>query len=173
MDAKQIRKDRLRYTKNTLSSRLAILAILFNVFFFVSIYKSDVSGQVGNYYYTWLVGVSIVYNLLFMMAAFLCSEGVKNYHFGYSVALLVIGALQFGRILIYPMKASKATVDVTVVKEDVESVVTYQVMTKGQFTFVLTCLLISGALCIIAGIIGIVKNTVLNAYMKEIGVAER
>ena len=32
-----IRLDRMRYTKNTASSRLALLAILFDVLFFVSI----------------------------------------------------------------------------------------------------------------------------------------
>ena len=37
----------------------------------------------GNYYYTILVGASILYNLVFMLAAFLSSEGVKNYKIGY------------------------------------------------------------------------------------------
>ena len=41
-----IQRDRMRFTKNTLSSGLALLAILFNVLYFVSIYKSDV----GSYY---------------------------------------------------------------------------------------------------------------------------
>ena len=39
---KLIQRDRMRFTKNTLSSSLALLAILFNVLYFVSIYRSDV-----------------------------------------------------------------------------------------------------------------------------------
>ena len=83
-EKKQIQLDRMRYTKNTLSSRLTLLAIVFDVLYFVSIYSSDV----GKWYYAMLIGASIVYNLLFMLLAFLSSEGVKNYHIGYSWLLL-------------------------------------------------------------------------------------
>ena len=72
---KQIKTDRMRFTKNKFSSNLALVAILFDVFYFVSIYKSDVS----TYYYTLVIGASIIYNLAFMLAAFLSSEGVKSY----------------------------------------------------------------------------------------------
>ena len=48
--------DRMRYTKNTASSRMALLAIVFDVLFFVSIYKSDV----GTHYYTILDRKSVV-----------------------------------------------------------------------------------------------------------------
>lgn len=75
IDDALIQKDRMRYIKNKLSSNLCLLAILLDVFFFVSIYKSDVS----TYYYNILVGGSIIYNLLFMLLAFLSSEGVKEY----------------------------------------------------------------------------------------------
>ena len=70
-----IQRDRMRFTKNTLSSGLALLAILFNVLYFVSIYKSDV----GSYYYNILMGASVLYNLIFMLVVFLSSEGVKSY----------------------------------------------------------------------------------------------
>ena len=56
MDDRTIQRDRMRFIKNTASSSLAILGILFNVFYFVSIYQSDV----GTYYYKILIGVSIV-----------------------------------------------------------------------------------------------------------------
>ena len=75
MNDREIRTDRMRYVKNTVSSRLCILGIVLNVLYFISIYKSDV----GSWYYQILVGGSIVYNLLFMLITFLASEGVKNY----------------------------------------------------------------------------------------------
>ena len=69
-----VKKDRLRFTKNKLSSSLTLLAIVFNALYFVCIYKSDV----GSYYYQYMMGISVVYNLLFMLIAFLASEGVKS-----------------------------------------------------------------------------------------------
>ena len=56
-EERTIQRDRMRFIKNSLSSSLAILGILFNVFYFVSIYKSDV----GSYYYNYIIGISIVY----------------------------------------------------------------------------------------------------------------
>jgi len=80
-EAKEIKKERLNYTKNTISSGLALLAIVFNVLYFVSIYRSDV----GNYYYTWVIGLSVLTNLIFMLVTFLCEEGVKKYKLSYSI----------------------------------------------------------------------------------------
>ena len=68
----RIRRDRMRFIKNSLSSNLALLGILFDVFYFVNIYQSDVD----VYYYNILIGASIVYNLIFMLAVFLSSEAV-------------------------------------------------------------------------------------------------
>ena len=67
MNNELLKKDRMRFVKNKTSSNLAYLAIIFNVLYFISIYSSDV----GNYYYTILIGVSVVYNLLFLLTAFL------------------------------------------------------------------------------------------------------
>ena len=88
-----IQQDRMRFEKNTKSSRLAILAIILNVFYFISIYSVNKSA-----YYTYWMGISIVYNLVFMLAAFLCSEGAKNYNAKYSKLLVLLGIGQFIRI---------------------------------------------------------------------------
>ena len=69
-----IQKDRMRFIKNKLPANLALFAILFDVFYFVSIYQSDVR----DYYYTMMIGGSILYNLVFMLACFLASEGLKK-----------------------------------------------------------------------------------------------
>ena len=89
-DDRSTELDRMRYTKNTASSRFALLAIVFDVLFFISIYKSDV----GKYYYTATIGASIIYNLVFMLAAFLCSEGVKRYQTVYSWVMIVLGVIR-------------------------------------------------------------------------------
>lgn len=155
-DVELIKKDRLRYSKNKLSANLTLLAIVFNALYFVSIYKSDV----GTYYYTYLIGISIVYNLLFMLVAFLSSEGVKSYKLGYSFVLMAIGAGQLLRITIIPMGAKDATI--TLGEE------TRVVMLDKQFYYVVACLLASAALCIIAGIVGVIKTKTLTSYLEEL-----
>lgn len=153
---RKIVRDRMRYTKNKLSSTLAIAAIVFNVFYFVSIYKSDV----GTYYYQILVGADIVYNLLFMLIAFLSSEGVKNYKMGYSFVLLIIGVLQVGRILLIPMQAHEATITV--------SDVTTQVMSDKQFMWVVAWLALSALCCVLAAITSFCRNCALASHMKAL-----
>lgn len=158
-DVNTIKKDRLRYTKNKLSANLAYLGILSNVLYFVSIYSSDV----GKYYYTMTIGFSVIYNLLFLLMAFLSSEGVKNYKSNYSVVLIVIGILQFARIFGIPRMAHG-----TKMLLDGEEII---VMANKQFYYVVICLVVSGVACIISGVTNIYKATVLAKYKKENGLA--
>ena len=153
----EIKKDRLRFTKNKLSSNLILLSIVANALYFVSIYSSDV----GGYYYKIFIGASIVYNLVFMLTAFLSSEGVKSYKMGYACASIVLGILQAARIFYIPAKAHKAANPVVDAADPT-------VMTGGQFSYVTVCLLISAALLVAAGVIGIIKTRTLNAYEAEL-----
>ena len=157
LDEANIKKDRLRFTKNKFSANMIILAIVVNALYFVNIYRSDV----GNYYYKIMIGASIVYNLIFMLAAFLSSEGLKNYKLGFGVVSIILGIIQVGRIFYLPLKAYKAANPVVGAK-------TATVMTKGQFTFVAACLIISATLLFIAGISGIIKTNTLNSYCAEL-----
>ena len=159
MDAKTIKKDRLRYTKNKLSANLAYLAILFDVLYFVSIYSSDVD----TYYYTMTIGCSVLYNLVFLLVAFLSSEGVKNYKKNYSWLIIAVGVLQFIRILGIPRMAHSTVLTLN----EVETIV----MDNKQFAWVCICLIISGLACIASGVAGVYKATTLNNYMKEKGLA--
>ena len=148
-----IRLDRMRYTKNTFSSGFALLAILFDVMFFISIYESDV----GSWYYNILVGASILYNLIFMLAAFLSSEGVKNYKIGYSYLMIALGVVQLARIFIYPMKAHGAVVTIQ------ERAVA--VMTDGQFARLCLYLALSAACLFIGAVAGIIRSRALAAHL--------
>lgn len=150
-----IKKDRLRYTKNKLSSTLAILGILFDVFYFLSIYQSDVD----NYYYTATIGLSVVYNLIFLLAVFLSSEGVKNYKIAYSYVVILVGLLQGVRIFGIPRMAHNAVTTVNGMQ--------VTVMSDKQFMYVSICLLISGAMCIASGIVGLIKAHTLAKYKRE------
>ena len=151
-DPKQVKLDRMRYAKNTLSSRVTYLAILFDVLYFVSIYGSDV----GSWYYQILIGASIVYNLVFMLVAFLASEGVKNYKSSYAWVLLGAGVGQIIRIFILPMQAYRATITI--------SKVTYPVMEMPQLIWVIIWLCLSALCCFVAGAVGVHRSRVLAAY---------
>jgi hypothetical protein len=155
-DIQNIKKDRLRFTKDSFPATLVILAIVFDCLYFVSIYQSDVA----NFYYNWLIGVSIVYNLIFLLAAFLASESVKNRKTGYSGILVVLGVIQIARIFILPAQAHAATVLVN----GVETVV----MGDKQYLYCVACLVISAVCCIVAAVVSAKNNKILADYMKTI-----
>ena len=155
-EERTIQRDRMRFIKNSLSSNLAILGILANVFYFVSIYKSDV----GTYYYSILIGTSIVYNLVFMLAVFLSSEGVKSYKRGYSYLLIVLGVIQAVRVFIIPMRAhaAEATVNGAAV----------QVMGDGQFYRVTAYLVLSAVCLIAAAAVNLIRCRELAEHLKTL-----
>ena len=155
-DDREIKLDRMRYVKNTESSRLCYLAILLDVLYFVSVYKSDV----GSWYYQILIGASIVYNLLFLLMAFLASEGVKNYQLNYSWLLYGLGAGQILRIFILPLHAHQAVVKIggtdTVVMQD------------PQFIRVVIYLLVSAVCLLVAALINQRKCMKLSNHLKTL-----
>ncbi len=153
-----MKKDRLRYTKNKTSANLAYVSILFDVLYFVSLYSSNV-----NYYYTITIGLSVVCNLLFLLVAFLSSEGVKSYKVSYSYALIGLSVLQIARIFGIPARAHEA---LTIVNGAEAAV-----MGDGQFAYITFCLAASAVAAVAAGVIGIYKATTLKNYEKEHGLA--
>lgn len=153
---RSIKIDRMRYIKNSLSANLALVAIVFDVLYFVSIYQSNV----GNYYYNYLIGISVVYNLIFMLAAFLSSEGVKNYKKNYSFLLLALGAIQIVRIFILPARAHSATVSIG----GVETLA----MGDRQF-YTLVVYLIVSAVCLAASAtVNFIRCRALEAHIKTL-----
>ena len=151
-----IKTDRMRYTKDKFCANLILAAIVLDALYFISIYKTDV----GTYYYTWVIGASIVYNLLFLLTAFLASEGVKNRKNGYTGLLIFIGLMQIVRVFYLPAKAHTATVNIQNVEQ--------AVMTDGQYTYVVACLIVSGVCCIVAAIASYIHNKTLADYMKSL-----
>ena len=150
-EEQMIRRDRMRFKNNKLSANLTLLAILLDVLYFVNIYQNDAD----HYYHTWMIGVSIVYNLIFMLAAFLAEEGVKSYHKAYTYPLILVGAIQIARIFILPMDAHSTTLDSGALA-----------MGDGQFTY-LVVLLIASAVCLVAAaVVNFIKCTALQAHMR-------
>lgn len=159
MNEKLITRDRMRYEKNKLSSSLALVAIVFNAIYFAGIYRG-VFENTGSYYYNILVGGSVLINLAFMLTAFLSSEGVKNYKTGFAITLLVLAALQIGRIFVYPVGAH------TTEKAAGSGVM---VMGTPQFIRCLVYLLASAACLIVAGVFGIIRSNQLKQHLAKYG----
>lgn len=153
-EEKLIQRDRMRFVKNTLCANLCYLGLLFDVFYFVLLYRSDV----GTYYYTIQIGGSIVYNLLFLLVVFLCSEGVKNYGKSYSYILLAAGVMQVVRIFAIPMDAHAATI----VMDGVETAV----MQNPQFIREVIYLAASAACLIISAVVNVIRCNTLEEHNK-------
>ena len=155
-DDRFIQRDRMRFIRNSMSANLCYLGILFNVFYFVNLYQSDV----GTYYYQIFIGASIVYNLLFLLIVFLASEAVKNYAQNYSYLLAAIGVMQVVRIFYIPMRAHAAMTAVNGV--DVP------VMGDGQFYLLSVFLLISAACLLVSAAVNFKKCQELAEHMKTL-----
>lgn len=153
--------DRMRYIKNKFSSNLCYLAILFDVFFFVLLYRQDRS----TYYYKILTGASIIYNLVFLLAAFLSSEGVKTYNEKFSYVLIALGIIQIIRIFIYPTSAHNATIQIAG-KDEI-------VMSTAVFLRCCIYLALSGACCIVSALVGISRSRILKAHIATLGEEKR
>ena len=151
-----IKKDRMRYTNDSFSSTLVLLSIVFDCLYFVNIYQSDI----GSYYYTWVIGASIIYNLVFLLAAFLASESVKHRKSGYSLLLGALGVMQVVRVFYLPAKAHAATAMVNGVE--------VAVMDDKQYLYVVACLLISAVCCIVPAVTSYRNNKILADYMRSI-----
>ncbi len=155
-DVKMTQLDRMRYTKDTKASSLILLGIVFNVLYYVGYYQCDV----GNYYYTWHTGASIIYNLLFLLFTFLASESMKGRVGTYNIAIIIVGIMQFGRVFYLPARAVDAVVSAGGQELDV--------MGPGKYWFCVIMLVLSG-ICLIAGaVINTVNNAKLAKYMKQI-----
>lgn len=150
-EEQMIRRDRMRFKKNKMSANLTLLAILLDVLYFVNIYQNDA----GTYYYQYMIGISVVYNLVFMLAAFLAEEGVKNYKKNYSIPLVILGVIQIVRIFILPMDAHTTLLDDGTAA-----------MGDGQFTYLVVLLIASAACLVVAAVVNFIKCTALQSHMK-------
>ena len=150
-EEQMIRRDRMRFKNNKMSANLTLLAILLDVLYFVNIYQNDAD----TYYYQYMIGISIIYNLVFMLAAFLAEEGVKNYKKSYSIPLVILGVIQIVRIFILPMDAHTTILDNGA-----------PAMGNGQFTYLVILLIASAACLVVAAVVNLIKCSALESHMK-------
>lgn len=155
-EERTVQTDRMRFTKDTLSANLVLAAIVMDALYFVSIYQSNVS----TWYYNWVMGASIICNLLFLLTAFLASEGVKSRKTGFTLPLIALGAFQIIRVFYLPALAHSSTVVIAGEK--------IAVMGDSQYLYTIACLLISAVCCLAAAAISYMNNKKLAAHMQSL-----
>ena len=137
--------EKMKYKKDKSSANLAIIGLALNVVYFLIMYKNN-----NNYYFDLMIGISVLYNLVFMLTAFLTSEKLKAYDKTFGIVAIIIGVLQLVRIFNYPLDAYEATF-----------------LAKKSFILCVTCLSLSGISLIAAGICSCIKTTVLQQFLAE------
>jgi len=155
MDRERIKLDRMRYVKDSAPSNLAILAVVFDILYFVLIYKIN-----NEYFYNFKIGVSVVTNLLVMLFGFWCSIEVKNYHGQFGYLMIFLGIVQIVRIFVYPMGAHNAVV--TVGEQAV------QVMTNTQFILSIAYLVVSAACFVCGGLLSMKNSKILQNHLNSL-----
>ena len=94
---------------------------------------------------------------LILLAAFLASEGVKNYKQGFSYVLCVMGIIQIARIFILPTRAHATTVTVGATE--------ILAMSNGQFVRVAVYLVASAVCLFAAAVVNLNKSRALSAHI--------
>lgn len=143
-----IQNDIMRYKKNKLAANLALLGLVFGCLYFVVLY-AQVKNK--NYYYTWAIAVDVIYNLVFLLITFLCSEQVKNYERKLFWLQLVVSVLQIARIFWLPLGG-----------------LTNQAISSGVFTAMLVGLVGSGVLIAASAVIGFIRSKSVEEFNKKV-----
>lgn len=110
---KIIENDISRYKSNTKASTPIYLALVFEFLYFLCVYGQQ-SGNIGATFaestmgstdvYTYMMGISVILNLVLLLGGFLASQELKNYNKMYSYIAWVMAVIQIVRIFIYPMQ---------------------------------------------------------------------
>lgn len=152
-----LRDDILRYKKNKLAANLALLALVFNCLYFMLFYSVH-----KNYFYTILLGLSVIVNLVVLLLGFFCSEGVKGYNGKFSYVLFGLAAVQIIRIFIFPLRGMSKNV----LKDNYYFGIAMTSPVQG--TILIIFLVLSAACFIAAGVYGLIMATRLKTFQKKI-----
>ena len=156
-----IKDDIQRYRKNRLASLLAILGLVMCCAYFVVLY-AQVNNN--NYYYKWPIAIDVIYNLFFLLFAFLFSEQVKNYTRKLFWMQMVLGVMQVVRIFWLPL----AGVTKTVYPALADVTYTGRVLSPSTFVLMVIFLALSGECIIASGIIGFIRAKSLEDFNKKL-----
>lgn len=143
-----IQNDIMRYKKNKFASSLALLGLVCGCVYFMVLYA-----QVKNndYYYKWSIAFDVIYNLVFLLATFLCSEKVKNYDRSMFYVQIVIGLAQIARIFWLPLGG-----------------LNNNAIAFGTFIAMAVALGASGTLIIVSAVLGFIRSKSVEEFKKKL-----
>ena len=148
----------MRYTKNSISFWLCMLAIITDVLYFTNAFSPVMEGvpfTVG-----FIVAIDVILNILFMLFTFLCAEKLKTYQIQWSYFAFAMGIIQIARIFIVPFLSYE-------IIQKGETIVTAFMDTPTKIQCIIW-LALSSASLIGAAYFGFVKSKQLKAYLNEI-----
>jgi FtsH-binding integral membrane protein len=145
-----IQKDIMRYKKNKLSANLALLGLALSCLYFLLIYGQYASA-VETYFFKIHLGASVIYNLVFLLAVFYASEGVKNYKTSVCYVLFVVAVLQVARIFYFPLQSYNAGA-----------------ITASTLTLCIVYLAVSAACIAASGAIGLIRSIQHKQFIADI-----
>lgn len=155
--------DRKKYKGDSFPYLLVMLGLVMNVLYFVCVYKIN-----NGVFYQPIIGVSVIYNLLFMLSVFLCAENLKNYKWKFSVVIIVIGVLQLVRLFIIPPIALEMIegmiAEMTAAGQTEEQIAAATASYVGAHLRMIIYLICSCALLVSGAVISIVNSLRLQKY---------
>lgn len=157
-----IQNDIMRYKRNKISGNLALLGIAFMCVYFMVMYAQIAKNikevfMTGEPVYTYLTGISVILNLVLLLAIFLSSEELKGYNKKFCYVVWVIAAIQIIRIFGYPMKTISTKL-----------VTGKYILNAGTFVVLVACLAASAASLIAAGVTGFININRLEKYNADL-----
>lgn len=157
-----IQNDIMRYKKNKLSGNLTLLGLLFNCLYFMVMY-AQIAGNArtkfdgGEPVYSILTGISVMLNLVLLLAMFLSSEELKGYNKKFSIVVWVLAGLQIIRIFGYPMTTYN-----TPLSGD------KYIFDEGVLVILIAFLVASAACLVASGVIGLLRANRLEKFRKDV-----
>ncbi len=166
---KLVRADLDRYKKNKLGANLALLGLVFECLYFMLIYGIKAALESDGLSYTKFcsidIGISVILTLIILLVSFLSSEGVKGYNKKFCIVLLVLAAVQIGKIFWLPLYG---------LKEKILNVNYFglEPTTKGvnetEFTFLLVYLVASAACFVASAVLSYLRCVQLEKHVKAV-----
>lgn len=156
-----LQRDIMRYKTNKFSSNFTLGGVAFGCLYFLVLYGQYTmayeSQNGGDLYYNVTMGLSVLYNLVFLLLAVFESIQVKNYRKSAPYILIALAIIQIGRIFWFPLDGHNA------LNTDGSTVVP-----DSSFAYMIVWLILSAACLIAAAVWGIIRNGQYYSYKAKL-----
>lgn len=143
-----MKAELMRYRNDSRSYALVLLGLALDAVYLMLLYSTR--GIVASDKFGFPLGIDILFNIVFLLAAFLTAEKIKTYTLNWCWVSLALGVLQIPRIF-FPIAFKGAGQ-----------------LVGGRFAFALILILGSAALLIGGCVLSFINSRKLNAYLKQI-----